>query len=349
MSNLTKITRSLIFLFLLCGGLYFAKDFLVPVAFGGIFAMLLTPMCSWLENKSIGKALSAILCVFLFLVIVGTVLFLLSWQVTGLADDAVNVVALINKFSVLVQQYIAHTFGLPLEMQQQIIKEQSSILITNSMYRIAIVSGSIASLIGLSVLVLVYIFLFIYYRNHLGNFVLKLVSEENKERTGKIIASSGHLGQQYISGLGIVIVLLWIMYGIGFSIIGVKHALFFAVLCGLLEIVPYLGNIIVSLLTAIVAFSQGGATMALWVLAIYGLIQFVQNYILDPLIVGAKVSINPLCTIVVIVVGEMIWGIPGMILAIPLLGIVKIIFDNTPGLEAFGYLIGEIKTPKLKE
>jgi predicted PurR-regulated permease PerM len=86
--------------------------------------------------------------------------------------------------------------------------------------------------------------------------------------------------------------------------------------------------------------------MALWVLAVYAIIQFTQTYLLEPLVVGARVSINPLCTIVIIVAGEMLWGIPGMILAIPMLGIIKIICDSIPELQPYGFLIGEVKTAK---
>lgn len=93
------------------------------------------------------------------------------------------------------------------------------------------------------------------------------------------------------------------MYGVDFSIIGIKQALFFAILCGLLEIVPYVGNLTGSLITSVMAFTQGGSSMALWVLAVYGIVQFTQTYFLEPLIVGAKVSINPLCTIMVIIAG----------------------------------------------
>ena len=134
------------------------------------------------------------------------------------------------------------------------------------------------------------------------------------------------------------------MYGIGFSIVGVKNSIFFAMLCGLLEIVPFIGNLTGTALTLIMALSQGGgANMAIGILITYGCVQFIQTYILEPLVVGAQVKINPLFTIIAIVIGELIWGIPGMILAIPLLGIAKIIFDNVDSLKPYGFLIAEEK------
>ena len=82
------------------------------------------------------------------------------------------------------------------------------------------------------------------------------------------------------------------------------------------------------------ALVQGGGTgMVLGVIGVYAVVQFVQTYILEPLVVGTEVNLNPLFTIVALVLGEILWGIPGMIIAIPMLGIVKIVCDNIEGLK----------------
>ena len=346
MPTSNKVIRTLVLIFLLCGGLYIARAFLVPVAFAFMLAMLLIPLSSWFGKRGMGRALSAILCVLLLVIVVGGVIALLSWQAAGIAQDADYIAGEVNKIPAMVQQYIDRTLGFPLEKQILFIREQNANLIAKAGDKIALIAGSAAAVIGKLLLVIVYTFLFIYYRHHLGNFVLKLVSAEDKKQTEKIMVSSGRVAQQYVVGLGMMIGVLWVMYGIGFSVIGVRHALFFAVFCGLLEIIPYVGNLTGSLLTAIMAFAQGGSTMALWVLLVYAIVQLTQTYLLEPLILGAKVSLNPLCTIVVIVVGEMLWGIPGMILAIPLMGIVKIICNNVSGLHSFAFLLGEVKAPR---
>ncbi len=98
------------------------------------------------------------------------------------------------------------------------------------------IMSSLMSLLVDTVLVLVYIFLLLYLRTHIKQFILKLVPSDQKVKTTKVIHDSSQVAQQYLSGLGMMIVILWIMYGIGFTIVGVKNALFFAMLCGLLEI-----------------------------------------------------------------------------------------------------------------
>lgn len=336
-----KLLGALIFVVFLFVGLYLAKGFLVPVAMAGILAMLLTPLSIWLERKRTGKVLAALLPVLLFVTVIAAVIALLSWQVAGLAEDANRLSTQINQVPKMLQEYIEHALGISVGTQQQIITSKVG-------ERIASLLGSLVSLIGKSVMVIVYVFLFIYYRGHLREFVLKIVPAHNTAQTEKIIDSSGVVAQEYITGLARMIVVLWIMYGIGFSIIGVRHALIFAVLCGVLEIVPYAGNMTGSFLTAVMAFTQGGGSMAIWVLAVYCVVQFTQGYFLEPLIVGAKVNINPMFTIVGLILGEILWGISGMILAVPLLGITKIICDNIPALEPFGFLIGDVKVRKAK-
>ncbi len=142
--------------------------------------------------------------------------------------------------------------------------------------------------------------------------------------------------------------LLWVLYGIGFSVVGVESAIFFAVLCGLLEIIPFVGNLTGTCLTLLAVLAQGGdSKMLIGVLIVYGLVQFLQTYILEPLIVGEQVNINPLFTILSIILGEFVWGVAGMILAIPLLGIIKIICDKVPELKPYEFLIGP-ENPKVK-
>src|SRR4051812_34089551 len=112
-----KLVRSLLAVFLVCGGLYFAKDFLVPLAFAFMLAMLLIPLCRWFEHRGMSKALSALACVLLLVIFAGTVIVLLSWQVAGLAEDADKIKAKINRFPAMIQHYIDHTLGFPVEKQ----------------------------------------------------------------------------------------------------------------------------------------------------------------------------------------------------------------------------------------
>ncbi|HXU26955.1 MAG TPA: AI-2E family transporter, partial [Bacteroidia bacterium] len=183
------------------------------------------------------------------------------------------------------------------------------------------------------------------YRDHIKNFFLKFSNPNQQNEMTQVVYGAARISQQYLVGLTKMIICLWIMYGIGFSLIGVKNALFFAFLCGLLEIVPFIGNLTGTTLTILVAAVQGGSLpMLVSIGGTYALIQFIQGWVLEPLILGPQVKINPLFTIIALVVGELVWGIAGIFLAIPLLAMFKIVCDHIEPLKPYGFLIGEVES-----
>ena len=343
---LTRAIKILFFLFLVFAGLYFARPFLVPVAFGGIIAMLFLPICRKLEEKRFPKALAAISCIFLLVLFVAGIGVLLAWQVSDLASDLTGMEKRVQEFASRVRSYINSAFDISPQKQQEVLnKGQAGQTGIGSM-----VSQFLASFFGFAantVIVLIYIFLFLFYRIHLKKFILRLVPADQRTETQKVIRETSRVAQKYLIGLALMIVTLWVLYSIGFSIAGVRNAIFFAILCGLLEIVPFVGNITGTALTILMAMTQGGGTnMIVIILVTYVVVQFFQTYILEPLIVGSEVNINPFFTILGIILGELIWGIPGMVLAIPTLGILRVIFDHVPALQPYGFLIGEEKKKK---
>lgn len=342
------------FVILVFGGLYFAKPFLIPVAFAALFAMLLLPLSEKLENRT-GKIPSILISIFVLILGGAILIALLSWQVSGLFSDFSSLkqqgLSLMHK----IQDRLNASLGISLEEQKEIIRNQSD----KSSGMGTILTGLFGSVLGFItnvILVMVYIFLFLYTRSRLKNFILLLVPQSQREEALRMIRSGRLVAQKYLSGLAWMIICLWVLYSIGFSIAGLENPVFFAVLCGTLEIVPFVGNLTGSALAAIMALVQGGGVPVMTgVIITYFSVQFFQSYVLEPLVVGSHVNINPLFTIMAIVIGELVWGIAGMILAIPYFGIFKIICDHAEPLKPYGYLIGseqkgrnDKRTEKLK-
>jgi predicted PurR-regulated permease PerM len=342
--SLVRSISVFILFFLVIGGLYFARQFLIPIAISALLAMLLVPLSRWFENKSIPRTLASLLCLLFLLSILGGIIYLVSWQASGISENLYQLSNRIEKIIEDIRQFIVENIGITTETQMQWMNRQP----TSGSGAIGIAGSLLSSLMSIMVkciLVLVYVFLFLSSRSHIKKFILMLVPATDVKETEKIISDAGKVSQKYLSGLGMMIAILWLMYGIGFSIVGVKSAIFFAVLCGLLEIIPFIGNLTGTSLTVLMVISQGGSNgMVLGVFITYMMIQFIQTYILEPLVVGSEVNINPLFTILVLVLMEILWGIPGMIMAIPILGIVKIICDHIEPLKPFGYLIGKEKS-----
>ena len=343
---LAKAIQILILLILVVFGLYYGQPFFIPLSFGGLLAMLFLPLCRWLESRGSARGLAALLSVLTIVAILGGLVALVTWQVTDFASDVTNMEQKVQELVSNTRKFITQNFGLSKNQQDALLSKQSAQGSQQSAVLTSL-AGSIFGILVNLVLVLVYVFLFIYFRRHLKRFVLLLVPAAQKENAQQIMHDVQKVSQQYLTGLGSMIVCLWVLYSIGFSIAGLNNAIFFAILCGLLEIVPFVGNLTGTLLAALMAFTQGGGMpMVSIVLVTYASVQFIQSYLLEPLVVGSEVNINPLFTIIVLVLGELLWGIPGLVLAIPLTGIFKILCDHIEPLKPYGFLIGENRSKK---
>ncbi|MCC6371758.1 MAG: AI-2E family transporter [Bacteroidia bacterium] len=341
--TLLSSIKKLLFLFLLFTGLFYAKEFLIPLTIGGVMATLFLPFCKWLEAKAIPRFVAVLLCVLILLSGIAAIFALLGWQISELSND----LNLIKEKAIHtlenVQLFIFDKLGVSVIKQSQIIKsEQPSVS-----HVMQLIGGSVAFVITNFILTLAYVFLFLYYHSHLLEFVVRLSDPLKRDEVKVMLSRVTKVSQQYLLGLSKMIACLWIMYGIGFSVLGVKNALFFAFLCGLLEIVPFIGNITGTLLTLLMAAVQGASTpLLLGIAGTYGVVQFIQGWVLEPLILGPQVKINPLFTILALVLGQLVWGIAGMFLAIPIIAMIKIMCDHIEVLKPFGFLIGELETNK---
>lgn len=335
--------KKLLLLFFIIAGIYFARAFLIPLSIGAVVATLFLPLCRWLEDRRVPRGLAVVICLLVLLSFIVGIGFLLSSQVSTLVRDfsllRQSGLQTIDHF----QEYLFNHFGISIEKQNQALSKQQP-AITQFLREMAV---SFTSLFANLILTLVYILFLLYYRSHMKQFILRFSSPSQKNEMGKVIDRVGNVSQQYLLGLSKMIVCLWVMYGIGFSILGVENALFFAFLCGLLEIVPFIGNMTGTAITVLVAGVQGGSFLMLTgIVGTYGLIQFIQGWVLEPLIVGSQVKLNPLFTIIALVLGEILWGLPGIFLAIPLMAMFKIVCDHVEPLKSYGFLIGAIEHKK---
>ncbi|MFY7909986.1 MAG: AI-2E family transporter [Emticicia sp.] len=339
--TLNSVIKKLLLLFLVIAGLYFGKVFLMPLCFGAVLATLFLPLSNWLQHRKIPKFITVIFCLLTIILVVGGLVSLFGWKISGLIKDVELLKQRAIDTGIQLQTYIFNRFGVSAEEQLQILKKEQPSY-ANLMQSMA---GSVSSFFGNLILVYIYFIFLLYYRNHIKQFLLRLSTEKNKAEMEQIIQSTTKVSQQYLLGLLKMIACLWIMYGIGFSILGVEDAIFFAILCGFLEIVPYVGNITGTLLTVFVAALHGAELSMLGgIVVVYGIVQTIQGWLLEPIILGPQVKINPLFTIFALVIGQLIWGVSGIILAIPLTAILKIIFDHIEPLKPYGFLVGEIES-----
>jgi predicted PurR-regulated permease PerM len=341
---LIRTVYALLLFVLIVGVLYFTKLLFMPLAMAGILALLFMPLSDLLEKRGIRRVLASVICGLVFILFMSGIVALVMWHVKHIAGGLSDLGQSVSGMMDNLQRYLHQKLGITATRQDMLMPAPA--VESGSMTKTAttIMSGLASVAVNL-VLILVYMIMLLCQRHRFKEFFLQLAPPDTQSQTKMILLRSTRVVQHYLFGLGVVIACLWVMYSIGFSMVGIKNAIIFAILCGLLEIIPFVGNLTGCTLTSLMALSQGGGvSMLLGVLLTYAVVQFIQFYIISPMVMRAQLNINPLFTIFILIAGDLLWGIAGMILAIPFLGIAKILFDNVKLLQPVGFLIGREKS-----
>ena len=313
------------------------RDILVPLAFATLIAILLNPLSVRLERK-LPKILSILISMIIALLVVVGIAYFLSSQIAHFFD---NVDAMKQKFAELLyttQAWLEKTFGIGSKKQVQMIKEAAN----NSKAVIGQTLSGALGILSVVFLIPVYTFLIMLYKTLILNFFYEVFSTENQQKVGEILAETKAAIQSYIVGLLIETGIVAVMNSCALLILGVPNAILIGVIGAILNLLPYIGGIIAIALPVLMAtISFDGYTTQLLIIAAYALIQFIDNNLLVPKIVSSKVQINALVSIVIVLMGAAVWGVPGMFLSIPFIAVLKIIFDRIEELKPWGKLLGD--------
>lgn len=342
-SALFNVNQVLLFLLLLFTILYWGSSFLIPIAFGSLLAMLLAPLTRMFERWRFPRVLASVVSVLLTVSIIVTIFSILINQLILLGRDLGS---LEDRFPTLLENiygYISDTFELTKEQQETYLNNQLRIAAGGITNFATLILRSLGGYLVNFMIVVTYAILLLLYRSRLKNFVIKLVRIQGKggvRDATHIVEKTSKVASSYIAGIFIVVLILSFVNTLALYFIGVKHALFFGLLAGLLNLIPYVGSVMGSVFPVIYALLTHDTASAAFITGIYFfIIQNVESYVLTPNIAGAKVDLSPLATIFALLLGGFIWGIAGMVVFVPILGILKVIFDNVEELNPYGYLI----------
>ncbi|WP_299821372.1 AI-2E family transporter [uncultured Pontibacter sp.] len=348
--NYLKFILILLGVVLLIGLLQSFKSVLVPLAFALLFALLLLPLTKDMERLRIPRPLAILFCIVLVVIVLGGVVWFLSMQLVSLTSEldtiGENIGTLVDK----VQTFLYSKFGIEPSNRADLVKNAIGSLqdITTTFLgsTISMTTGALSML----VVVPIFVFCFLYYRDHLEQFLFKFVSKDRRSSLTQTVMNIQQVVQSYISGLMIVIFIVALLNSAGLMLLGVKYAIFFGVFASILTIIPYIGILIGALLPALLTLATTGHLIdAVLVIAVFMFVQFLEGNFITPFVVGSKVSINPFAAIVALLIGGEIWGAAGMILSIPLIAMLKVVFDVYPPLTPFGFLLADIDTVNTKK
>lgn len=338
-----KLAAVLLCLSIIFVALYFGQSIICPIMLALLFAIMLRPVVNFLNKKlRFPHIIAVIFAILLFLLVFVSVFYFISVQVTDMLDDWWKIKK--NFFYHLehFQRLIRHKFNLSNREQKEIITQATNNNMNDSTTIVGTTLTSFADILLNATLIPIYTFLFLYYQTHFVSFLCKLYEPDYHKKIREVLYQIKIAVQSYIVGLLFEMIAVSVLTTIGLYFIGVPYFILLGILTGILNLVPYIGILVAGGLT--IGASLSGSTdlsVAVGVIIVNVVVQLIDNNILVPLFVNSKVQINALVSIVGIIIGNVLGGITGMFLAIPVIAILKVIFDRIDTFEPWGYLFGD--------
>jgi predicted PurR-regulated permease PerM len=312
--------------------LILARDIIIPIAFAGLLAVVMLPLVRRLENRRVPSAIAITVVLVLTMVVFGLLMWLVIDQIVNLVNDLPDLEVRFDNYIAQLKRMARNDLG--------ITKADQNTMINDSVKGVSAYLGDLiittSNTLSILIQIPIYVFLFMIYRDKFRNFFLELLGSSEmswKQEVERVIKG-------YVSGLMLVTLIIAALNSIGLLILGIDHAIFFGILSGLLTIIPYVGIIIGAAFPVILAIiTKDSMWYAVGVIIVFTIVQFLEGNFITPKITGSKVSINAFAAIIALLVGGKILGISGMILAVPAIGVMRVLLTHSPHLKPFVILL----------
>ncbi|MGI4750960.1 MAG: AI-2E family transporter [Janthinobacterium lividum] len=342
----TKLAMVLVSLIALGFLIIHGKEILSPLIFGMLFSIMLLPVAKFFENKChLPRGAASGLSVILLIAVVGGILYLIGSQISNLASDWPQLRDQVTTSVGNLQDWIADHYDINAKKQMNYVHSATSKILDSSTAAIGTTVLSLSSILLFLVFMLIDTFFLLVYRRLLMHFLVAVFKEENSQTVFDVVERIQYIIRKYITGLILEMTIVATIVCTVFLIGGIKYAFLLGLLTGLFNIIPYIGIFTALLLSVLITFSTAAIGKVILVLVTIVAMHLIDSNVLLPLIVGSKVKINALVTILGVIIGEMLWGIPGMFLSIPIIAMFKIIFDRIESLKPWGILLGDEEKP----
>lgn len=337
-----RLSLNLLTLCLIAVILYLGQAILLPLFFSILLATLLLPATNFLQRRRVPKVLSILSVIVISLACIAAILYFLSHQVSVFLDDAATIKSRIQSLFNDLQHWIDQTFNVSTRKQNEYLRDTAENIKESGPGFLGRTVSTITESLSYLVFLPVYTFLILYYKDLIKTFFIRAFSNVHSDKIEEILFEASTIGRQYILGLFIDMTIVFVLNSIGFLILGIKYAIFLALVAAILNLIPYIGMLIANVFSVVITLvSSEQLSDVIWVAVVLAVVQFIDNNFLMPLIVGNKVRINALVTIIGVIVGGTLCGVGGMFLAIPAIAFLKVVFDQVPSLSHWGLLLGD--------
>lgn len=313
---------------------------IIPLFFALMIAFMLLPFTKWLERKRLPRGAAAMISILVFVAFVGGLFYFLGAQMAQFSEDMPELGVRLKGWAANSQHWIADRYHMDTSKQLEYLNRGAERFASWASVVAQALVLAVSGFAIWTIFVFIFAFFILTHRSLLKTFITSLFQRKDKPQVAEILTETRLLANSYIVGLLIEMVIVAVMNCAAFFVFGIKYALLLGVLAAVLNIIPYIGIYSATAFAAIVTLSDASPGKAITVIVILLVVHFIDANMIMPRIVGKRVNMNPLITIIAVLLGSQLWGVAGMFLFIPLVGMLKIIFERVNGLQPWAILMG---------
>jgi predicted PurR-regulated permease PerM len=336
-----KLVNPLICIAVTLGLLYYGQSVLKPLALSALLAILLTSPCRYFERQGFPRAISALMMLLLAVVIFFLIFYVIMTAIVSFRDDLPQMKENINASVQQMSDWAKPRLSVSTQKMQEIIKASAANIVPKTSYVVNRALTTVSSVIIIGILIIIQTFLLLLYRGLIVNFFMQLFEAKYAALISELFRQMRYVVRGYISALFIEMLIIAFANCAMMYALGIKYALLLGIIAAVLNIIPYLGIVMGIGLSALISLTTNTPMTVMWMSVSLIVIHMLDTNVLMPNLVRARVNINALATIVGVIIGTTVWGVPGTFMAVPLLAIMKLVFEAVPQWQPFALLMGD--------
>lgn len=323
------------------------SDIIMPVIMAFFISIVLLPIYRFLIRHKFPEIAAIILPILLLAIFLALIVWFFSAQVANLVNDFPQIKKNVSSHLNAISSWINSISHFSTKEQVKFINDKSNDLLGMAGKAASGAAVTLSSVFVFVGLLPIYIYLMLFYKDILLRFIFMWFTADHHPKVKEAIYETEAIIKNYLLGLLIQVTYMTILLGGILLLIGIKHALLIGVIFAILNLIPYVGALLGNIIGVLLTLTS---STELWpvitVLSVIAGIQFLDNNILMPRIVGSKVKINALFAILGVIIGGSIAGVSGMFLSMPIIAVLKVIFDRTETFKQWGVLLGDERPSK---
>ena len=336
-----KLVNPLLCLIIVLALVYVGQEILKPVAFACLIALMLISPVRYFERVGFPRAAAALIVLLLALLMFIIVFYLISNAIVSFKNDLPLMMQNIDESVKQLEIWLQKTFDMSRKEVKDIVETSADNVIPSTSSIVNQTVNTVTNVFTVGIIIFIITFLLLLYRRLIVMFFISLFADQYIERIHNVLQRTRIVVKSYIVGLIIEMIIVAIANCAVLFFLGVKYALLLGVIGAILNIIPYLGIFMACVLTTLITLTTNSPSTVIWALGSFIIIHMLDSNILMPKIMGSKVKLNALATIVGIITGSALWGIPGTFMAVPIMAMMKVIFEEVEPLRPFAILMGD--------